>query len=72
MTGHQIERLHRIWTTPVIGFVWAVNVVFEWRDRRVRSAWNREMRDVEKVAARIARCDLQSDLNEFGRKHHHG
>ena len=72
MTDAQIERLHRIWTTPVIGFVWAVNVVFEWRDRRVRSAWAHEMRDVELVAARIARGDLQSDLNEFGRKHHHG
>lgn len=61
------ERLHRIWTRPVIGFIWAVNGVFAWRDRWVRASWEHEMRDVELVAARIARCDLQSDLNEFKR-----
>ena len=30
----------------------------------------RERAQVEKVAARIARCDLQSDLDEFKRNNH--
>ena len=68
MSGRLVERLHRVWTTPVIGFVWLVNVVFEWRDRWVRALWERDRRDVELFKARKTAADLHTDIKHFGRQ----